>query len=43
VPDFGEKKLNIISCPSCSRVENEKFVELAMQVKEMAQYAKNTR
>jgi (E)-4-hydroxy-3-methylbut-2-enyl-diphosphate synthase len=40
VPDFGEKKLNIISCPSCSRVENEKFVELAMAVKEMAQYAK---
>ncbi len=43
VPDFqalGEKKLNIISCPSCSRVENEKFVELAMAVKDMAQYAK---
>ncbi len=41
VPDFGEKKLNIISCPSCSRVENEKFVELAQAVKEMAQYAKD--
>jgi (E)-4-hydroxy-3-methylbut-2-enyl-diphosphate synthase len=40
VPDFGNKQLNIISCPSCSRVENEKFVELAMAVKEMAQYAK---
>ncbi len=40
VPDFGEKKLNIISCPSCSRVENEKFVELAQAVKQMAQYAK---
>lgn len=40
VPDFGDKKLNIISCPSCSRVENEKFVELAQAVKEMAQYAK---
>lgn len=40
VPDFGEKKLNIISCPSCSRVENEKFVELAQAVKAMAQYAK---
>ncbi len=40
VPDFGEKKLNIISCPSCSRVENEKFVELAIAVKGMAQYAK---
>jgi (E)-4-hydroxy-3-methylbut-2-enyl-diphosphate synthase len=39
VPDFG-KGLNIISCPSCSRVENEKFVELAQQVKEMSTYAK---
>jgi len=34
VPDFG-KGLNIISCPSCSRVENEDFVRLAMEVKEM--------
>ena len=33
--------LNIISCPSCSRVENEAFVELAQQVKEMTAYAKN--
>jgi len=32
--------LNIISCPSCSRVENEAFVELAEQVKELTQYAK---
>ena len=39
VPDFG-KGMNIISCPSCSRVENEKFVELAQQVKEMTTYAK---
>lgn len=38
VPDFG-KGLNIISCPSCSRVENEKFVELAQAVKEMSAYA----
>jgi (E)-4-hydroxy-3-methylbut-2-enyl-diphosphate synthase len=38
VPDFG-KGLNIISCPSCSRVENEKFVELAEQVKELTAYA----
>jgi (E)-4-hydroxy-3-methylbut-2-enyl-diphosphate synthase len=38
VPDFG-KGLNIISCPSCSRVENEKFVELAQQVKELTEYA----
>ncbi len=34
-------KLNIISCPSCSRVENEAFVELAQDVKEMTKYAKD--
>lgn len=33
--------LNIISCPSCSRVENEAFVELAQDVKEMTKYAKD--
>jgi len=38
VPNFGDG-LNIISCPSCSRVENEKFVELAQQVKELTAYA----
>ena len=36
---FDDDKLNIISCPSCSRVENERFVELAEAVKEMATYA----
>src|SRR3989338_3163664 len=41
VPDFGNKGLNIISCPSCSRVENEKFVELAQKVKDMAVFAKS--
>jgi len=40
VVDFGRKSLNIISCPSCSRVENEAFVELAAQVKELTSYAK---
>ncbi len=40
VPDFG-KGLNIISCPSCSRVENGDFVKLAMEVKEMSRYAKD--
>ncbi len=39
VPVFDDDKLNIISCPSCSRVENEKFVELAEAVKEMTSYA----
>ncbi len=40
VVDFGTNTLNIISCPSCSRVENEAFIELAQQVKEMTAYAK---
>ena len=39
VPDL-DSGLNIIACPSCSRVENEKFVELAQQVKAMTTYAK---
>jgi len=38
VPDFG-KGLNIISCPSCSRVENESFVELAQHVRDLTVYA----
>jgi (E)-4-hydroxy-3-methylbut-2-enyl-diphosphate synthase len=41
VVDFGLKSLNIISCPSCSRVENEAFVDLAAQVKELTSYAKD--
>jgi len=32
--------LNIISCPSCARVENDAFVELAEKVKEMTRYAR---
>ncbi len=40
VPQFLEGGLNIISCPSCSRVENEAFVDLAMKVKEITAYAK---
>ncbi|MFL6622546.1 MAG: (E)-4-hydroxy-3-methylbut-2-enyl-diphosphate synthase [Sulfurifustaceae bacterium] len=36
---YDVKGINIISCPSCSRVENEAFIELAQQVKEMTQYA----
>jgi (E)-4-hydroxy-3-methylbut-2-enyl-diphosphate synthase len=41
VVDFGLKSLNIISCPSCSRVENEAFIELAEQVREMTRYAQD--
>jgi (E)-4-hydroxy-3-methylbut-2-enyl-diphosphate synthase len=43
VVDYGLKTLNIISCPSCSRVENEAFVELAEQVREMTRYAEDHR
>jgi len=39
VPEFG-RGLNIISCPSCSRVENESFVELAEQVRDLTAYAR---
>jgi (E)-4-hydroxy-3-methylbut-2-enyl-diphosphate synthase len=40
VVDYGTNTLNIISCPSCSRVENEAFIELAQQVKQMTAYAR---
>jgi len=40
VPVFETKSLNIISCPSCSRVENESFVELAEKVRDVTAYAK---
>ena len=39
VVDDGRRGLNIISCPSCSRVENEAFIELAGQVRELTRYA----
>jgi (E)-4-hydroxy-3-methylbut-2-enyl-diphosphate synthase len=39
VPDLGGG-LNIISCPSCSRVENERFVELAERVRDLTSYAR---
>ncbi len=39
VVDYGLATLNIISCPSCSRVENGAFIELAEQVKAMTRYA----
>lgn len=41
VPRFEHKGLNIISCPSCSRVENEAFIDLAQNVREITQYAKD--
>ncbi|MAV36628.1 MAG: 4-hydroxy-3-methylbut-2-en-1-yl diphosphate synthase, partial [Planctomycetaceae bacterium] len=39
VVDYGLDSLNIISCPSCSRVENEAFIDLAQSVKDITQYA----
>jgi (E)-4-hydroxy-3-methylbut-2-enyl-diphosphate synthase len=39
VPANMGSGLNIISCPSCSRVENEAFIELAHKVREITQYA----
>ena len=37
-PNFFDG-LNIIACPSCSRVENNSFVELAEEVKRTTKYA----
>jgi len=38
-PNFFDG-LNIIACPSCSRVENERFIELAEEVKRTTAFAK---
>jgi (E)-4-hydroxy-3-methylbut-2-enyl-diphosphate synthase len=39
VPPAFDDGLNIISCPSCSRVENNRFVELAQEVRVLTEYA----
>ena len=39
VPRFEHKGMNIISCPSCSRVENEAFIDLAQRVRDVTRYA----
>ncbi len=41
VVDYGLNTLNIISCPSCSRVENEEFIRLAEDVREITSYARD--
>ena len=41
VPGFLDHGLNIISCPSCSRVENDAFIDLAHKVREVTAYAKD--
>jgi (E)-4-hydroxy-3-methylbut-2-enyl-diphosphate synthase len=40
VPKHWGKGLNIIACPSCSRVENEAFIDLAEDVRSLTVYAK---
>ena len=39
VPENFLDGLNIIACPSCSRVENGRFVELAQEVRRITEYA----
>jgi (E)-4-hydroxy-3-methylbut-2-enyl-diphosphate synthase len=39
IPENLGKGLNIIACPSCSRVENMAFIELAAEVKRLTRYA----
>ncbi|MCY4313654.1 MAG: (E)-4-hydroxy-3-methylbut-2-enyl-diphosphate synthase [Gammaproteobacteria bacterium] len=41
VVHFHRDKLNLISCPSCSRVENEAFIDLARKVKDRTKYAED--
>jgi (E)-4-hydroxy-3-methylbut-2-enyl-diphosphate synthase len=43
VPEFFGKGLNVISCPSCSRVENKAFVQLAQEVKRVTEFAREHR
>ena len=38
--DYLSKGFNLVSCPSCSRVENEDYVQLALAVREASHYAK---
>ena len=40
MPTILPEGLNIISCPSCSRVENEAFIDLAQDVRGMTEYAR---
>jgi (E)-4-hydroxy-3-methylbut-2-enyl-diphosphate synthase len=41
VVQLDQNSLNLISCPGCSRVENEAFVELAERVRELTRYARH--
>ncbi|MDR3108983.1 MAG: flavodoxin-dependent (E)-4-hydroxy-3-methylbut-2-enyl-diphosphate synthase, partial [Planctomycetaceae bacterium] len=37
--DWQPQRLNIVSCPSCARVQNSAFVELAQRVREATKFA----
>jgi (E)-4-hydroxy-3-methylbut-2-enyl-diphosphate synthase len=39
IPKHWGEGLNIIACPSCSRVENEAFIDLAEEVKRLTVFA----
>ncbi len=43
VPELLSRGLNVISCPSCSRVENSAIVKLAQEVKRVTDYAREHR
>lgn len=38
---WNPKGLNIVSCPSCARVQNSRFVPLAKQIREATEFAKD--
>ncbi len=41
-PDLlNANALDVVSCPSCSRVQNERFVELAQQIVKATEFAKD--
>jgi (E)-4-hydroxy-3-methylbut-2-enyl-diphosphate synthase len=39
--DWTPDRFNIISCPSCARVENDRFVALAQQIREATRFMKD--
>ncbi len=41
VVHFRDDRLNLISCPSCSRVENEAFIDLAHKVQDRTAWAQD--
>ncbi len=41
VVHYQQQGLNLISCPSCSRVENTDYVSLAHQIRDLTQYAQS--